>query len=215
MAQQYPEAQIEGLDINPETPQHVLENSEYTIGNFEDPWPFEKALFDFVHARMIIVAPKDQRRFIRQAFDRLKLGGWFEFQDLSIPFKNTSGIMAEWNHYNLQGNRKPGMGMSAAEHGWEDWLQEAGFENTKHQRFERHFAPVPNDPEATNVAELARRNLTNGLEGFSTRVSTQGLGWSNTELDAYLAKVQADIEELPCETYLPLHAICAQKPQSA
>lgn len=161
---------------------------------------------------MVVVALKDYRRFIHQAFEVLKPGAWFELQDLSVPLANTSGLMAEWNEYYLEGNKRLGLNMSAAEHGGEDWLQEAGFQSIKHQRFEWHFAPVPNDPKATKLAELARRNLMNGLEGFSTRVFTQGLGRSKAELDAYLAKMRGTIEEMPSETYLPIHTIYAQKP---
>ena len=135
MVQQFPHAKLVGFDLNPKTPPNLPENFRYAVGDFEEPWPFEDATFDFVHARMVVIAVKDHRKFIGQAFKTLQPGAWFELQDLSVPFANTTGLMAEWNEYYLEGNRRLGLNMSAAEHGWEEWLREAGFEKPASRTF--------------------------------------------------------------------------------
>ncbi len=214
VAQEFPQAEVLGLDINPTPPQATPDNFKYVVSNFEDPWPVEKGQTDFVHGRMVLIGLKNHRKFIHEAFESLIPGGWFELQDVQLPYMGTSGLMAEWNDYIMEGNERLGVNMVATDSSWDRWLQEEGFDNIKHEKFRWPLGAVSNDPEATELSVKARQNLLDGLEAFSTITFMKGLGWSKSKLDAYLPKIRGAIENLTGETYIPIHAIYAQKPMA-
>lgn len=53
MAEDYPKAQISGMDISPIQPQKKPANVEWFTQDLEQEWPFPEEYFDFIHLSLV------------------------------------------------------------------------------------------------------------------------------------------------------------------
>lgn len=82
VADDYPTAQVVGIDLSPIQPSWVPPNLKFVVDDAEAPWPYpEREAFDFVHWRMLLTAIKDWPHLYEQAYTHLKPGGWLEVQE--------------------------------------------------------------------------------------------------------------------------------------
>jgi SAM-dependent methyltransferase len=143
-ADQYPSAEVVGIDISPIQPIYVPPNCQFYIEDVEDRWAFPLNHFDFVHGRMIAVAIRNWPRVLSQAFDALKPGGWFELQDLCLPLRCDDGSAApdsplmRWGPLMVQGAEKLGARLDVLNY-MEQLMVDAGFVDV---RFEWRTWPV-------------------------------------------------------------------------
>lgn len=55
--------------------------------------------------------------------------------------------------------------------------------------------------------------LSDGLSPIALGPLTRGLGWSRAEVEVFLVSVRQCLKEGAGNTYMPLHIICAQRPE--
>jgi SAM-dependent methyltransferase len=85
-----PHATIHGLDISPPEPETspitFPSSCHFTKVNLEDDWSSAGIhdQFDYIHARMLILAINDWEKLFKQAFSHLRPGGYFETLDLLL-----------------------------------------------------------------------------------------------------------------------------------
>jgi SAM-dependent methyltransferase len=82
MADEFPRANVFGVDLSPIQPEWVPGNCRFHVDDFEDEWtyrPDEK--FDYIHGRAISGAVADWAEFYKQVRTHLKPGGWCEMQE--------------------------------------------------------------------------------------------------------------------------------------
>ena len=60
---------------------------------------------------------------------------------------------------------------------------------------------------------IAFSNEVAGLEGFSLALLTRVLGWSNAEVQVFLADVRKDIKDPKIHFYIPLYTVYGRKPE--
>ncbi|KAK5652390.1 hypothetical protein OQA88_10582 [Cercophora sp. LCS_1] len=80
VADMYPSAEVIGTDLSPIQPAWVPPNLRFLVDDAEDAWPYTGP-FDLIHTRNVVSMIKDLPRFLIQAHDHLKPGGWIEFQE--------------------------------------------------------------------------------------------------------------------------------------
>jgi trans-aconitate methyltransferase len=56
---QYPSANINGVDLSPIQPEWVPPNVKFMVDDVESPWLCPKDYYDYIHARHIVMAIKD------------------------------------------------------------------------------------------------------------------------------------------------------------
>ena len=153
MSNEFSQALVVAMDlghIQPPADQPL--NHHYVVADFEQDWPFEQP-FDYIHGRMLVVAMRNHRKVIQQAYQHLTPGGWFELQDLELgpdgvvednppspAFRSFDGITG-WNRYMTQAAANLGVDLAAATH-WARWLKEAGFLNISHKIFKWPMGPL-------------------------------------------------------------------------
>jgi SAM-dependent methyltransferase len=64
---EYPEAQVLGVDLSPIQPLFVSPNVKFEIDDLEEPWTFTYK-FDFIYSRMMTASFKNWPRFFEQSF---------------------------------------------------------------------------------------------------------------------------------------------------
>lgn len=82
MADEFPDAEIQGLDLSPIQPQWVPPNCTFHVDDYDGTWTWlPHQLFDYIHGRALSGTSNDWGKFYRQAFENLKPGGWIEMQE--------------------------------------------------------------------------------------------------------------------------------------
>ena len=68
MGDEYPSAEILGIDLSPIQPNWVPPNVKFMVDDVEAPWLEPPDFYDFVHARHVTQAFKDFPKMIRNAY---------------------------------------------------------------------------------------------------------------------------------------------------
>lgn len=87
MADEYPSAEVIGVDISPIQPSWVPPNLKFQIDDVQLDWTFDEDTFDFIHVRYMHGAIDDWGKLYRQMFHCLKPGGWFQHIEPDIHLR--------------------------------------------------------------------------------------------------------------------------------
>jgi SAM-dependent methyltransferase len=82
-ADEYPDAQVIGIDLSPVQPSWVPANIEFQIDDCEDTWT-HRSKFDYIHIRSMAGSIGDWTKLLRQAYNQLQPGGWIEIQEFEV-----------------------------------------------------------------------------------------------------------------------------------
>src|SRR5699024_9449812 len=103
MAEQFPAAEVMGVDLSPIQPNSTPSNCKFFVDDLESEWAYtHQEAFDYIHGRAMGGAIADWPRFLQQAYQHLKPGGWIEFQEYDSGFFSDDGthekvpLVAEW-----------------------------------------------------------------------------------------------------------------------
>lgn len=197
LADQVPNATVEGFDISPIQPGWVPPNTQFYVDDCNTDWQ-DKAKYDLVHTRALTLAVKEWSRFFRQAYDALLPGGYIECQEYLVPFncKNPGSDFqpgfVQWSEYLREGVAKMGYDLAATAN-FESMLKEAGFEDVtvKYQDW-----PVGTWAKGENNKRLGTMTAENFKDGIrnSVKMFNGLLKWSEEEFQVFAAKAANEID---------------------
>ncbi|KAM0705299.1 hypothetical protein Q7P35_008089 [Cladosporium inversicolor] len=96
-----------------------------------------------------------------------------------------------------------------------DGLEKRGFVEAKTASTKWPIVPWAKGAREKSVGELYLRDFGSALEGFSTRLLTEVLGWSHHEMTELIKQVAVELHSGKMHAYLPINILCAQKPVDA
>lgn len=134
LADDFPSAEVLGVDITPMQPNNVPPNLRFILDDIEDDWEYERNPFDYVHGRYLATSIKDWPRLTKQAYDCLKPGGWVEFQDWDADVRCDDGSLrpnsglAQLSREGIKRRDAAGY-VSSPGPKLEKWVKDAGFVN--------------------------------------------------------------------------------------
>jgi SAM-dependent methyltransferase len=88
VADEYPSAEVIGIDISPTQPTWVPPNLRFEIDDAQLDWTFKPESFDFIHVRYMYGAIDDWPKLYRQMYSFLKPGGWFQHLEPDIELRS-------------------------------------------------------------------------------------------------------------------------------
>ncbi|EWY87303.1 hypothetical protein FOYG_11521 [Fusarium oxysporum NRRL 32931] len=109
----FPQSEVIGVDLSPTQPTMVPINCTFEIDDLEKDWTWAKP-FDFVFSRVMAGSFEDYNAFISKAYKALEPGGWFEMQDIVLPYKSDDGTLhadlelAKLGHYFCEASKTLG-----------------------------------------------------------------------------------------------------------
>ncbi|KAE8445626.1 hypothetical protein EG329_013260 [Mollisiaceae sp. DMI_Dod_QoI] len=218
MGDEYPSAEILGIDLSPIQPLWVPPNVKFMVDDFESQWLHGDNYFDYVHGRHLSVAVKNMPKVLKEAYRSMKPGGWIELQDLLHKAHCDDGTMPEtylvqeWLGFVAAGLAALGPDLLAAEKNAQ-YLRDAGFVNVQERIFKVPIGLWPKNKKLKMVGLYGRMMIYDGLEGNSLGPFTRGLGWSPERVQVYLIGVRKALLDNSVHAYLPFHCIYGQKPQ--
>ncbi|KYG41958.1 hypothetical protein M433DRAFT_177045 [Acidomyces richmondensis BFW] len=217
IADQFPSAQVLGIDIAPIQPTWVPPNCAFEVDDIEAPWTFKKESFDYIFARDLLFSIRNFPRLIEQCYEHLKPGGWVEFECIFGVLGCDDGTLPEngsFRQYDkLVREAAVAFGTPLEDPGkFKEWFEAAGFEAVVERRFKIPSNPWPKDKRMKMVGIFERENFLNGLEAMSLRLFQKGLGWSAEETSVLLAKVRSEIKNTAYHAYYPFYVVYGRKP---
>ncbi|KAI9689217.1 MAG: hypothetical protein M1822_000955 [Bathelium mastoideum] len=209
IADQFPSANVLGVDIAPIQPSWVPPNCRFEIDDIEQEWTWPRASFDLIFSRDLLFAIRDWPKLVRQCYDHLRPGGWIEFQSIYGVLGCDDGTLppdcnfCKFDRIIREAAVKNGTPLEAPDD-WKRLFEEAGFEAVVERSFKIPSNPWAKDKRLKMVGMFEMENFLRGIEGMSLRLLQKGLGWDPLEATVFLANVKKDVRNLRYHMYYPL-----------
>ncbi|KAG9235787.1 S-adenosyl-L-methionine-dependent methyltransferase [Amylocarpus encephaloides] len=207
IANLYPSADVLGLDIAGTQPEWVPPNCRFQVIDIEDPvWTLQKDSYDFIHARDLLLAIRDWPRLVKQSFDHIKPGGYFELQcifprlccdDETLDLKNQ---LLEFTKKALNASAKMGISLDACTQ-YAKYMRDVGFEDIVERRYKMPSSPWPKDKRMKLIGAFEMHNLLGGLSAMSLWMFSRALGMTQIDIENFLVDVKRDTKNLKCGLY--------------
>ncbi|KAF9878194.1 methyltransferase domain-containing protein [Colletotrichum karsti] len=215
MGDEYPEAEITGIDLSPIWPDWVPPNVKFVVDDAEAEWFHERDSFDFIRLGNMAPSIRDWTGLLKSA--TLKPGGWIELQEMRWVYGCDDGTMppdfmpVKMVKNISEGLAKFGVDMHAAERN-PGRLEAAGFVNLVHQVKK---VPVGGWPRNKFLRTIGLYNLSviyDGLHAVTIGPCTRGLGWTADEVERFLVQVRKDLMDSSVHSYVYFHTLAGQTP---
>jgi len=199
MGDEYPSAEIVGVDISANMPPLLPPNVRFEIDDVEDPWTYSNP-FDYIHSRYMAGSIQDWPKLMTQCIGHLKPGGWAEFQDFDIDYYSQDGSLTNdhalrrWLTMSYDAENATKRSLRPGKH-LAQWMREAGFVDIHVVRSPLPLGIWPRDMKLKRVGWLNWTQLSEGLEGMSLRLFMDILGWSREDLELLLMQVRKDLKD--------------------
>ncbi|KAF6814098.1 methyltransferase domain-containing protein [Colletotrichum plurivorum] len=219
MGDEFPEAEVVGIDLSPIQPTWVPPNVRFVVDDAEADWVWPPGSLDFVHARHMCMAIKDWPRLLSQAREALRPGGWIELQELRFHLQCDDGTMPGPDGYGygkfidlcMEGFRTFGINPLMMERNAE-LLRSSGFENVVKKVWKVPIGVWPRDPKLKTIGLYNRSMLVDALQAVSMAPLTRGMKWSASEVELFLIDVRKSLMNTSIHSYLTFHVVYGQKP---
>ncbi|KKA24215.1 hypothetical protein T310_1754 [Rasamsonia emersonii CBS 393.64] len=205
-AEQFPSAEVTGVDLSPIQPSMVPPNVKFLVDDIEADWVYNQP-FDFVHARFLAASMKNYKRLIQQAYNNTVPGGWVEFHDWDAVLYSEDDSLKDTalqQYYDVVRNAFIGSGYELDPGPkLEGWFREVGFENIHVQKY---VVPLGIWPKDEHLVET-------GFEASAMAVLTRYAGWSKDEVTVLVAKAMNDSRNPKIHSFYHFYAVYGQKPK--
>ncbi|KAM0334321.1 hypothetical protein ACHAQA_001345 [Verticillium albo-atrum] len=201
-ADQHPEAEVIGVDLNPMQP------SFFQIDDLEKEWTFNNP-FDFIMCRMMLGSFQDFPSVVKTAYENLEPNGYLELQELTITARCDDGTLeptsylSRWCDYILEAAANAGRPVFPTKD-YHQYMRDAGFVDVVVVERRWPTNPWPRDKQFKELGLWAYADIGESLEGLSLAHFTRGLGWSQDETLAFCAHTRKDLKSRAIHAYWPM-----------
>ncbi|KAI9651568.1 MAG: hypothetical protein M1829_002688 [Trizodia sp. TS-e1964] len=197
MGDNYPTAEVRGIDLSPVQPAFVPPNVKFEIDDCEAPWtyPFK---FDYIFSRYLAGSIKNWPGLVKQMFDNTAEGGWTEIQDFDFAFYSDDGSLTsdnathQWITQLNNGFTQFGA-TSCPGPMVKGWMMDVGFTNIVEHKFKLPLGPWAKDKKLKTLGSWNMLFMIDSLEAVTVFIFTNVLKWKLEEVTVLLAKVRNDI----------------------
>ncbi|KAK2060643.1 methyltransferase domain-containing protein [Colletotrichum caudatum] len=218
MGDEYPEAEVIGIDLSPIQPLYVPANVSFIVDDAEAEWLQPDNSIDYVHVRNMGAAVKDWTKLFSQAYRVLKPGGWIEVQEMKWSFNCDDGTMP--SDYAVTKMMKliwEGLGKFGIEADVADTnpqkMKDARFINQAHDVRKVPVGSWPKREDLRMIGAYCKAVIHDGLHGITVGPLTRGLGWTAEEVEIFLIDVRKDLLKTSIHSYVFYHSVAGQKPE--
>lgn len=218
-ADKHAEAEVVGIDLSPIQPRWVPPNLQFEILDADATWAFRENRFSLVHTRIMNgFGVASWPHFYQQAFQCLKPGGWVENQEFDceiVSDDNTlpaNSKLQEWARLWNQSVEMIGKSARCHPEKMVEQMKAAGFVNTKTLKYKMPIGPWPKDQMLKQAGLFGLAALHDGVFGMSVKLFVEVLGWSQEELEVFLAQFRQELKKKSIHSYWPTYIVIGQKP---
>ncbi|KAM7184108.1 S-adenosyl-L-methionine-dependent methyltransferase [Naviculisporaceae sp. PSN 640] len=215
-ADQYPSAEVLGVDFTPIQPTWVPQNLKFIVDDIEQDWAYGEQ-FDLVHLRQIFPVLKNPAKVLEQAFTTLEPGGWIEIQEFGgTAYCDDSSVPKEYSVHTFldlcqEALSKFGSNFRIGNQ-LEEPLTKAGFINVSAKKLKVPIGTWPRDKRLRLVGLYFKTILAQLVAPMAAK-PFPALGLSKEEIDALVAKVEKDLNNSSYHAYFEYIFWTGQKPE--
>ncbi|KAL7272631.1 hypothetical protein RUND412_004557 [Rhizina undulata] len=218
IADQYPTAEVIGVDLSPIQPNWVPPNLTFEVDDIEETWRFEDNSFDFIHVRNMESFLLDWPRLRSQAFKALKPGGWIEIQAFCDTFSSDDGTLHPdhsltiWSDYFRKAAAMAGREFNTVAPSTAKAFEELGFVDVGQKITKFPIGRWPKDKKSKELGMYWGQHFIDGAEGISLALFTRVLGWEKHKVDEFLVGVYEGLRNPKIHSYSKFYCIYGRKP---
>ncbi|KAF9872897.1 methyltransferase domain-containing protein [Colletotrichum karsti] len=210
-ADEFPSAEVVGIDISPIQPSWVPPNCKFQIGDIEQPWTWPADFFDLVHIRNLEGSVADWPALYNQAIRSLRPGGYIEVKEFDIEVRSQVQDVDDDHPYKAWARNicaacdKLGKtGKQCREPGIATNLREAGFIDIIEKKWPIPIGAWANDPMLKEVGTGALEYLDQSLEGFGTFLLKEILGWEYAKAIVFISEKRRALKDAKMQPVIDL-----------
>jgi SAM-dependent methyltransferase len=214
VADDYPSAEVIGIDLSPIQPLWVPPNVRFIIDDVEDDWVANGA-YDFIHMRHSCAYLKDVDRLLAQCYENLRPGGWVEFSDFGGYALCDDGTMPDDYPLNecfalvRKAMAKYGTNyLIANEH--EEHFRKAGFKNVQCRVVKTPIGTWPKDKTQRLIGMYFREAVQSLVDAMGSK-PLRTIGMTDAELEVFLSSVRKSLGDTSCHSYFNFISWWGQK----
>lgn len=215
LAQEFPRAEVIGLDVNPPPADEAAEarrahdprppNYRFVAGNVLEGLPFRDGQFDFVHMRLLVSGiPHEKWPFVVRELVRVtRPGGWVESVEAILPVEGgpVAEQLMEWIRAI---SRRRGVEIADAARVGE-LLQASGL-----AKVQTHLVPIPCGDYGGRIGKMMAADYFSGVKAVGGVIAAQGLA-SKEEFEQTLAQAMQDITSPRYRCVFPVYLAYGQR----
>ncbi|KAF5680060.1 TAM domain-containing protein [Fusarium heterosporum] len=217
-ADENPSAEVLGTDLSPIQPGWTPPNCIFEVDDFEAEWLYHTP-FDFIHARELQGCISNDDQFFKQALKHLAPGGYFEIQGVAAPFLSDDSTAEKaanaqlWLSTLCEGAAKFGKPLDSAPT-WKAKMEAAGFEVVHEEVRKIPIGTWPKDPKLKEIGKFQAIQAAQAIESYTPQIFSNVLGWSQEEIQVFMAKAKNEIKDPSVHLYFPVHILWGRKAHS-
>ncbi|KAJ5102056.1 hypothetical protein NUU61_004278 [Penicillium alfredii] len=218
MAEDYPHAEIIGTDLSPIQPNWAPPNCRFFIDDAESDWAFSPGeAFDYIHARSLGGGIGDWPRLLKQVYNHLTPGGWFEAQEFEIwvlsddGTHQQAGIIMDWQDRLNQASKQFGKPVNVAP-SLSQWMQAEGFVNIADDIYKCPVGGWAKNRRLKEIGRVGKVTILEVVEPYTLALFTRVLGFSYQDAQEYMDKVRAELVSSSFHLYVHFHYVYGQRP---
>ncbi|KAM5344027.1 hypothetical protein ACJ41O_012564 [Fusarium nematophilum] len=215
-ADENPSADVRGTDLSPIQPKWTPPNCTFEVDDFEADWLYRRP-FDFIHGRELEGCLSNDLKLFKQAFEHLSPGGYLELQAAYPPLMSDDGTaekatdFQQWVNTICEAAAKFGKPLTCAPE-WKSKLEEAGFVDVQQEIRKVPMGPWPKDPKLKEIGRFQAIQEAQVIDSYTPGLFGRVLGWSEEEIQVFLAKVKRDLNDPTIHLYQQIYFIWGRKP---
>ncbi|KAL7275609.1 hypothetical protein RUND412_001442 [Rhizina undulata] len=220
-ADQYPSAEVIGVDLSPIQPTWVPPNLKFEVDDIEEEWSYADGTFDLIFIRHMAGFIDDWPKLYRQAFRCLKPGGWIELHDFRDFFNSDDGSMPpdcnvlDWEKSWEKATNDCGREWQKVAPAMEAALNEVGCVDVGLIVKKLPIGRWPKQKRQKEIGMFWRQQCLDGIDGVSLALFTRILGWDMEKFDTYMEDVHADLANPNYHMYSKFWCAWGRKPLSS
>ncbi|KAF8458681.1 S-adenosyl-L-methionine-dependent methyltransferase, partial [Terfezia claveryi] len=202
-----PQAEVIGTDISPIQPNWVPPNCKFEVDDMEEPWIYQDDYFDYIHMRCLSGCFRNWEFVLSNAYDAMKPGGYFEFQDYGCELFTSDGTpqttedpkrpFTRWLLNIIQAADKLERPLVIGRK-MKGMMEKAGFVDVVESTAIWPLGAWPKDKGLKEIGKWGLLGITDSLYPFAVRLLTKASGWSKEEVLQLCEEVE---KELPKSKY--------------
>ncbi|CAF3513502.1 unnamed protein product [Fusarium graminearum] len=219
---EYPSAEVIGIDISAVQPTFVPPNCIFQVDNAQLDWTFEPNDFDFIHLRYLYGAIDDWGKLFRQAYTHVRPGGWVESLEIDIETRSENPevqsdknhVFRKWYQLFFECGRKTGRTFEIARDGrQEQYMRKAGFTDLVSKSWKVPIGGWPQDNKLKQVGFYNGAFIDQSIDGFAIFPIGEILGWSFDEVTVLVSEMKKAFREPRSMPYFVVHMVYGRKPE--
>jgi ubiquinone/menaquinone biosynthesis C-methylase UbiE len=213
-ADQFPSAEVLGIDFTPIQPDWVPPNLKFVVDDIEEEW-LNGSNFDLVHLRQVFPLLKQPEKVLKNSFQHLKPGGWIEIQEFGgMTYCDDGSTPKDYKVQKMldaatEAFKKFGNDFRIASD-LEGRLNAAGFKNISVRKLKVPIGTWPKDKRLRLIGLYFQAILEALFAAIGAR-PLLAIGMEQIEIEVFLAGVRKDLKNTNFHSYMEYIFWTAQK----